>query len=97
MAFRFFALKLSTAGKDEKPIDGWAIEQKKPPWWRGTTAAFYEMMRQPGEGDEAAALSGLGGGRAFDPDSAKNCRCVIFGARKVAFQGHEDYIFVTNP
>ncbi|BCH20836.1 hypothetical protein [Mesorhizobium sp. L-8-3] len=37
----------------------------------GNHGGIYETMRQPGEGDEAAALSGLGGGRAFDPDSAK--------------------------
>jgi len=87
----------------ERPA-GWASAdaagregKKMPPWWRGTTAALHETMRQPGEGDEAAALSGLGGGRAFDPDFGKNCRCEISGVRNVAIQGHENYKFVTKP
>jgi hypothetical protein len=37
-----------------------------------TTAALLQTMRQPGEGDEAAAVSGLGGGRAILRTSAKN-------------------------
>ena len=35
-----------------------------------TTAALLQTMRQPGEGDEAAAMSGLGGGRAILRTSA---------------------------
>src|SRR5690606_8015501 len=63
----------------------------------GTTAAVLKTGRQPGEGDEAAAiLRPVGGGRAYVPDFGGNCRCLAFGSRNMAIQGHEHYKCVTS-
>jgi hypothetical protein len=77
---------------------GQGVYQKNAAVVEGTTtAALLQMMRQPGEGDEAAAMSGLGGGRAILRTSAKKPADTIpFGCLNVAFQGHEDYSCVTN-
>lgn len=45
---------------------------KKPPWLEGeATAALLETMRQPGEGDEAAAGVRYRRGTGLAPDFGK--------------------------
>jgi hypothetical protein len=53
-------------------------------------------MRQPGEGDEAAASIRLQAGDEPLPEPATLCRCAVFVFGKVAYQGRQDYIFVTS-
>ena len=68
-------LPANSAQDRAKPTEMANNRQKNAAVAEGTTtAALLQTMRQPGEGDEAAAMSGLGGGRAILRTSAKNRR-----------------------
>ncbi len=66
--------------------------------WRGeATAALLETLRQPGEGDEAAAGVRHRRGTGLAPDFGKYRRCRFIWSSNVEIQGHEHYNAVTCP
>jgi hypothetical protein len=71
--------------------------KKMPPWWRGRPRRLYSKVRQPGEGDEAAAFVRSRRGTGHTPDFGKYRRWLLFGIPMVAIQGRQDYKFVTKP
>ncbi|RFC69250.1 hypothetical protein DY251_00390 [Mesorhizobium denitrificans] len=46
-------------------------DKKMPPWRRGYHGGAFKIMRQPGEGDEAAANIRYRRGTGLTPDSAE--------------------------
>ena len=48
-----------------------SADAKKPPWRRGCHGGVFKIMRQPGEGDEAAANIRYRRGTSLAPDSAE--------------------------